>query len=68
MAAKVLKAGYYWLIVQGDYVEYVKRCAKCQEFSPLHHAKPEVLHSLTSPWSFAIWGMNIIDPFAPGKG
>jgi len=23
---------------------------------------------MTSPWSFAIWGMDIISPFAPGKG
>jgi len=68
MAVKIPRAGYYWATVQRDCVEYVKKCAKCQEFGPLHHAKPETLHSLTSPWSFAIWGMDIIDPFAPEKG
>ena len=68
MAAKVLRAGYYWLTVQGDYAEYVKKCAKCQEFGPLHHTRPEELHNIISPWPFAIWGMDIIGPFSPGKG
>jgi len=49
MASKVLRAGYYWLTVRGDSVEYVKKCTKCQEFGPLHHAKPEMFHSLISP-------------------
>ena len=43
------------------------KSTKCQKFGPLHHAKPETLHSLISPWSFAICGMDIIDPFALGK-
>lgn len=49
MAAKVLRAGYYWPTVQGDCVDYVKKCIKCQEFGPLHHLKPEELHNITSP-------------------
>jgi len=40
----------------------------CQEFDPLHHTRPEELHNIISPWSFAIWGMDIIGPFSPGKG
>jgi len=67
MVAKVLKADYYWLNVQGDCAEYVKKCAKCLEFGPLHHKRPEELHNITSPWPFAIWGMDIIGPFSPGK-
>jgi len=46
----------------------VKKCTKCQKFGPLHHTKPEELHSVISPWPFAIWGMDIIGPFAPRKG
>ena len=68
MAAKVLRAVYYWPTVQGDCVAYVKKCAKCQEFDPLHHTRPKELHSIISPWPFPIWRMNIIEPFAPGKG
>jgi len=46
----------------------VKKCAKCQEFDPLHHTRLEELHNIISPWPFAIWGMDIIGPFFPGKG
>jgi len=28
MAANVLRAGYYWSTIQGDCIEYVKKCAK----------------------------------------
>jgi len=48
MATKVLRAVYYWPTVQGDCANYVKKCIKCQEFSPLHHLKPEELHNITS--------------------
>ena len=68
MVAKVLRAGYYQPTVQGDCAEFVKKCAKCQEFGSLHHLKSEALHSMTSPWSFAIWGMDIVGPFVRGKG
>jgi len=68
IVAKVLRAGYYWPTVQGDCAEYVKKCAKCQEFGPLHHTRLEELHNIISPWPFAIWGMDIIGPFSPGKG
>jgi len=68
MAAKILRVGYYWPTIQGDCAEYVKKYAKCQEFGPLHHTRPEELHNIISSWSFAIWGMDIIGPFSPGKG
>ena len=43
-------------------------CSKCQECGPLYHSKPEELHNMTSPWPFAIRGMDIIDPFSSDKG
>ena len=54
MDAKVLRASYYRPSVQGDCIEYVKKCAKCQEFDPFHHVKSKMLHNLMSPWPFAI--------------
>jgi len=68
MATKVFKVGYYWPTLQGNCAEFVKKCAKCQEFGPMHHQKSEVLHNTSFPWPFAIWEMDIIGPFAPGKG
>ena len=67
MVAKVLRVGYLWSTVQSDCSKYMK-CTECQEYGPLSHLKPETLHNMVSPWLFAIWGMNIIDPFSPSKG
>jgi len=66
--ARILRAGYYCPTIQADCAEYSKKCEKCQEFSNLNHSEPETLDSITPPWSFAMWGMDIIGPFPPGKG
>ena len=68
MAAKVLRAGYYWSIVQGDCTKFVRKSLKCQEYGTLSHQKPENLHYILSPWPFVKWGMDIIGPLALGKG
>jgi len=68
MAAKVLRTEYYWSTVHGDCTEFVRKCIKCQEYGTLSHQNPENLHYILSPWSFVKWGMDIIGPFALGKG
>lgn len=55
MDEKVLRAGYFWLTVQSDCDNYVKKCIKCQEHDILSHLKPETLHTVMSPWPFAVW-------------
>jgi len=64
----VLRVGYYWPTMQADCVDYTRKCKKCQEFINLIHTKPETLHSVVPPWPFAMWGMDIVGPFPPGKG
>ena len=54
--------------VQTDCAEFVKKCAKCQEYGNLSHQKPKNIHYILSPWPFVKWGMDIIRPFTPGKG
>ncbi|GFS40362.1 hypothetical protein Acr_00g0068110 [Actinidia rufa] len=61
--------GYWWPYMQKDAQVYVRRCNKCQLFSPLIHQPARDLSALTSPWPFAQWGMDIIGvlPRAPGN-
>ena len=66
--SRVLRAGYYWPTMRANCIEYSRKCKKCQEFGNLIHTKPETLHSVMPPWSFAMWGMDIVGPFPPGKG
>ncbi|XP_020232497.1 uncharacterized protein LOC109812849 [Cajanus cajan] len=50
LAAKVLRAGYYWPTLVVDCAEFVQQCKPCQQFGPITHQPPEELHSITVPW------------------
>lgn len=41
---------------------------ECKKFRNIQHAPVEELHSITSPWSFAMYGMDILGPFLVAKG
>jgi hypothetical protein len=66
LARKALRAGYYWPTVQHDSKEHVKKCDKCQRHADMHLAPPNELKSLSSPWPFAWWGMDILRYFTTG--
>ncbi|RDX70210.1 Retrovirus-related Pol polyprotein from transposon 17.6, partial [Mucuna pruriens] len=69
LASKIARAGYYWPTLRADCMSFVRKCDKCQRFAEGHKASPEVLHSMTSPWPFSRWGIDILGPFpmAPGQ-
>ncbi|XP_070026382.1 uncharacterized protein [Nicotiana sylvestris] len=66
---KIIKAGYYWVDMEKDTKEFVRKCDKCQRHAPMIHQPREQLHSVLSPWSFMKWGMDIVGPLpsVPGK-
>ena len=66
LARKALRAGYYWPTMQQDAKEHVKKCDKCQKHGDMHLAPPHELSTLSSPWPFAWWGMDILGPFVQG--
>jgi len=49
-------------------MEMVRRCDKCQRFAKLQTNPPTELSSVSSPWSFAQWGVDIVGPMPTGKG
>ena len=49
--------------MQKEALKYVKKCDQCQRFAPNIHQPGGVLNLLSSPWSFAQWGMDIVGPF-----
>ncbi|RDX96318.1 Gypsy retrotransposon integrase-like protein 1, partial [Mucuna pruriens] len=69
LASKIARAGYYWPTLRHDCMEYVKKYDKCQRFAEGHKVPSEHLHSITSPWPFYRWGVDILGPFpmAPGQ-
>jgi ribonuclease HI len=69
LAAKLLRAGYYWPTMLQDSSDFVKKCDKCQRFSDKKHAPAQELTSVYSPWPFHKWAVDIVGPFplAPGQ-
>jgi len=68
MTTRILRAGYFWAIMEADCHTFVKKCIPCQKHGNLIHQKQEQLHSILSPSPFAKWGMDILNPFTPRKG
>ncbi|RDX62103.1 Retrovirus-related Pol polyprotein, partial [Mucuna pruriens] len=65
LARKILRAGYYWIKMESNCYQYVKRCMKCQMYADNIHMEPSTLHNLTSLWPFSMWGLDMISPIEP---
>ena len=68
LAGKVLRQGYYWPIILKDTTDLVKKCMICQEHAKISRLPSEPLTSITSPWPFQQWGLDILGPLPIGKG
>ena len=62
LAHRILRQGYYWSIIQADSLDFVRKCDKCQRFSTIPRQPPEDLTTVTSPWPFAKYGIDLIGP------
>ncbi|XP_058767422.1 uncharacterized protein LOC131641112 [Vicia villosa] len=67
LARKALRVGYYWPTMQQDAKEHVQKCDKCQRHADMHLAPPNELKSLSFPWPFSTWGMDLLGPFPVGS-
>ncbi|GKV23293.1 hypothetical protein SLEP1_g33040 [Rubroshorea leprosula] len=54
--------------IREDAQNYVKKCPTCQFNADDIYMPSERLSSLISPWPFAQWGVDLLDPFTKGKG
>nr|KYP33134.1 Retrovirus-related Pol polyprotein from transposon opus [Cajanus cajan] len=46
MAARVLRAGYYWPTLKSDCQSHLQKCKECQQFGNAHRQPPENLHHM----------------------
>ena len=53
LSHRAITQGYWWLGMQKEALEYVKKCDQCQRFAPNIHQPGGVLNPLSSPWPFA---------------
>ncbi|XP_028084862.1 uncharacterized protein LOC114285981 [Camellia sinensis] len=68
LAYRAISQGYWWSCMQADAQKYVRRCEKCQKFAHQIHQLARDLLPLTSPWPFAIWGLDIVGPLPATPG
>ena len=64
LAKKILRIGYYWNTMETDYVDFVKSCHDCKTHANLNHVPLSELYSMTSPWPFSVWGIDVIGRIA----
>jgi hypothetical protein len=65
IARQLQRAGYFWLTMEKDCINFVRRCHKCQVYSNKINASPAPLFNMVSPWPFAMWGIDVIGPINP---
>ena len=54
LAHKIMRTDYFWLTIETDYCQFVKKCPECQIHGNLIHVPSLELHALTSPWTFSV--------------
>ena len=65
LVRKIMRTGYFWLIMETDCCEFIQRCLECHMHEDLIQVPPSELHALTSPWPFSVWGIDIIGKISP---
>ncbi|XP_070032889.1 uncharacterized protein [Nicotiana tomentosiformis] len=65
---KIIRAGYYWIDMDKDSREFVRKCDKCQRHAPMIHQPGELIHLVLAPWTFMKWGIDIVVPLPSALG
>ena len=48
-----------------DCIRFVRKCYRFQVHGDYNHLPPIKLHSISSPWPFSVWGLDIIREIHP---
>ncbi|KAG7579216.1 Reverse transcriptase domain [Arabidopsis thaliana x Arabidopsis arenosa] len=62
MAFKIKRMGYYWPTMITDCIKFAQRCKRCQLHAPMIHQPSELFSSISAPYPFMRWSMDIIGP------
>ena len=67
LVRKIMRASYFWSTMQQDAADFVKRCDSCQRYGNAQLVLGEKMTTISSPWPFAQWEINIMGPLPQGK-
>ncbi|GKB79234.1 reverse transcriptase domain-containing protein [Tanacetum coccineum] len=68
VVAKALRTGYYLPTMHKDARTLIRACQDYQVHRPVLRNPQQKLTSITSPWPFYKWGIDIAEPFPEGPG
>ena len=69
LAIRIKRQGYFWPTIIADCEAYSSSCDKCQRHAPIIHQPAEKLSSISAPYPFMRWSMDIVGPLvASGSG
>ena len=54
MARQIIMAEYYWMTLENDCINYVRKCHKCQIYKDETHVLPMSLNVMVSSWPFSM--------------
>ena len=60
LAHRAHTQGYYWPTMRADAANYTKKCDRGQRLAPILKSSVQDLISISSPWPFAQWGIDIV--------
>ena len=52
---------------QQDEAEFMKKCDSCQRYGNVQRVPGKKMTTISSPWHFARWGIDIMGPLPQGK-
>ncbi|XP_070013269.1 uncharacterized protein [Nicotiana sylvestris] len=64
-AKNILRASYFWITMETDCIQYVRKCHRCHIHVDMIKVSPNELNATSSPWLFAAWEMDVIGPIEP---
>nr|GEV21872.1 reverse transcriptase domain-containing protein [Tanacetum cinerariifolium] len=68
VVAKAMRLGYYWPTIHQDARDMIRTCNACQVLRPVPRNPQQPLTSITAPWPFYKWEIDIAGPFPKGPG
>ena len=54
LAKKIMRQGMYWITMESDCIQFVKKCNQCQIYGDISHMPPTELQSMTVTWPFCM--------------
>ncbi|KAL0713274.1 hypothetical protein Bca4012_020252 [Brassica carinata] len=67
LAIKIKCQGHYWPTMIKDCGVYARKCEKCHRHAPTIHQPAEVLSSISVPYPFMRWSMDLVGPMQRSK-